>query len=359
MSFKRFTGWEYLLIDAGIHVGLDKKLFEERIEWATQNLEQLEDFIDEADDKERYTKAVMAIRKAQAGKPMGHRVGLDASSSGIQVMSALTGCYAGAQASGLVDPDRRANAYQDVTDELNRLLGEIGSSMVVSNADAKAAVMTVLYGSRAEPKRVFGEDTEELAMFYQAVQTVAPGAFKLLQELLSAWQPFAPKHSWIMPDGFHVEKKVWDKQEARIEVDELDHSTFSYEWYENTGQEQGLSLAADVAHATDSYLLRSVLRRCNYDVEQTKNAHSSVANELWLRGTGEVVQETKDIPEVIQYYMERYEATNVADVVIIPYLNIDDVGFLSDSHLEKLSKILTDMLSHKSFPVLCIHDESI
>ena len=42
---QEFTGWEYLLIDvANNHYsGLDKSLFEERIEWATQNLEGLEE----------------------------------------------------------------------------------------------------------------------------------------------------------------------------------------------------------------------------------------------------------------------------------------------------------------------------
>jgi hypothetical protein len=34
------------------------------------------------------------------------------------------------------------------------------------------------------------------------------------------------------------------KKEARIEVDELDHATFTYEFYENQGQKSGLSNAA-------------------------------------------------------------------------------------------------------------------
>src|SRR5690606_23338731 len=103
-----YTGWEYLLIDACNHYGGDKLLFEQRIEWATVNLDVLEDLTSQVKPKDRplYIKAVMAIRKAQTGKPTGHMVGLDAICSGIQLMSVLTGCIDGARATGLVDPDR-------------------------------------------------------------------------------------------------------------------------------------------------------------------------------------------------------------------------------------------------------------
>lgn len=39
------------------------------------------------------------------------------------------------------------------------------------------------------------------------------------------------------------------KKEARIEVDELDHATFTYYYYENEGSKTGLSNAANVVHS--------------------------------------------------------------------------------------------------------------
>ena len=137
---QKFSGYEYLLIDAANQFGLDKLLFEERINWAMHNLSTLEAFAAQADNKPLYMKAVQAIRKAQAGQPMGHVIGLDAVCSGIQVMSALTGCVAGATATGLVDPDRRADAYSEVTDVMATLLG---GSVAVSRDDAKKATMTL------------------------------------------------------------------------------------------------------------------------------------------------------------------------------------------------------------------------
>ena len=77
-----FTGFEYLLIDASNHFGNDKLLFNQRIQWVKDNLDTLESHADQADKKPLFVKAVMAIRKAQAGIPTGHLVGFDATCSG-------------------------------------------------------------------------------------------------------------------------------------------------------------------------------------------------------------------------------------------------------------------------------------
>jgi len=139
----------------------------------------------------------------------------------VQIMSALTGCHAGARATGLIDTGERPDAYTAVTDAMNRILLSQGLNVNVSRSDAKQAVMTSMYGSRAEPKRIFGEDTPELAAFYQALEEVAPGAWKLLQELLDSWQPYALEHRWVLPDGFVARVKVMQEIEKRLEIDEL------------------------------------------------------------------------------------------------------------------------------------------
>lgn len=77
-----FTGWQYLLIDIANHFGLDKKLFEERIEWAQDNLHNLEEMAPQAENYPLYMKTLQAIRKAQQGKPSGHLVGFDGVCSG-------------------------------------------------------------------------------------------------------------------------------------------------------------------------------------------------------------------------------------------------------------------------------------
>lgn len=140
---KSYSGWQYLLIDAANQQGLDKLLFEDRIQWATDNLDILESLVDTAETKPLYLKAVQAIRKAQKGIPTGHLVGLDACCSGVQVMSAITGCIAGATATGLIDPNVRADAYTQTTKVMNELLHDQGISVDVPRADAKQALMTL------------------------------------------------------------------------------------------------------------------------------------------------------------------------------------------------------------------------
>ena len=86
--FKQFNAIDYLCIDIANCVGTqgsfrgDKELFETRIQWVKDHYNSLEDFIDVAEDKPLYIKAVHALRETMLGKPIGHLVALDATCSG-------------------------------------------------------------------------------------------------------------------------------------------------------------------------------------------------------------------------------------------------------------------------------------
>lgn len=352
---QKFSGWEYLLIDAANHFGLDKLLFEERIKWAQDNLSVLETLCPPTKTRPLYLKAVMAIRNAQAGLPSGHLVGLDGVCSGIQIMSALTGCVAGATATGLVDPNVRADAYSQVTDTMNNLLG---GGVVASRDDAKSALMTSFYGSKAKPKEIFGEDTPELAAFYQAAFTVAPGAWELLQDLLASWRPYALAHQWKLPDGYDVHVRVMEKQSARIEVDELDHATFTHEFYDNVGTPTGRSLPANVIHSVDAYILRTIQRRCNYDVATIEKAAMTIQIELMERNLFSTIRRSMPHFETkLGYYVAQYERSGIADVVIAPFLDLGNINTLSTEHLLALAQIMHGMLAYAPFAVVTVHDE--
>jgi DNA-directed RNA polymerase len=124
---KEYSAWQYLLIDVANNNGLDtdKEVFEARIAWTEARLSSLEDFAKDKKWKQRplYLKAVQAIRKAQKSIPIGHAVGLDAVCSGLQLMSVLSGCVLGAKATGLIDPDRRADAYTECSTVMSNILG--------------------------------------------------------------------------------------------------------------------------------------------------------------------------------------------------------------------------------------------
>lgn len=352
-----FTGWQYLLIDAANNFGLDKELFGPRIQWAESNLDNLEAIAKDADNFPRFMKSVMAIRKAQRGLPTGHLVGFDACCSGIQIMSAITGCEAGANATGMIDPNRRADAYSDCTAEMNTILG---GGLSVPREFAKNALMTAMYGSRKQPKAIFGEDTPELAAFYQAVQVICPGAWELLQDLLASWQPWALQHAWKLPDGYDavvkVMRKIEDEPQNRIEVDELDHATFTYIWYENEGSEKGLSNVANVIHSIDAYVLRCLIRLCNYDRKLITYVNAVVEEELLSRtfqGATPVIERD----ERVDYYISQYTRSQMPDITITQHLTEFNVGQLDTKHLQQLRTLMESMLVYKPFEIVSIHDE--
>lgn len=351
-----FTGYEYLLIDAANCYGLDKELFGPRIQWATENLDRLEEMAKDAENYPRFMKAVMAIRKAQRGLPTGHLVGFDACCSGIQIMSAITGCEAGARATGLIDPNRRADAYTDCTLEMNAILGGV---LNVSRKDAKNALMTAMFASRRQPKIIFGEDTPELVAFYQAVQVICPGAWELLQELLASWQPWALKHAWKLPDGYDAVVKVMQKIEGearnRIEVDELGGTTFTYIWYENQGSEKGLSNVANAVHSIDGYVLRCLIRLCNYDRQLIEYVNSTVELELLARSCGEGATPVIERDERLDYYIEQYTRSQMPDITIAQHLTEFNIGQCSTQHLQQLRTIMETMLVYKPFEIVSIH----
>ena len=341
-----FTGYDYVLIDIANQYGKDKELFEERIQWATEHLSELESLAGEAETPPLYMKAVMALRKAQKGIPTGHLVGMDACCSGIQLMSVLTGCVAGATATGLVDPNVRADAYTATTEAMR---GILGSGFDVSRKDAKQALMTSCYGSKKTPKDIFGEDTAELSAFYAAASKIAPGAWDLLSVLLASWRPYALSHEWQLPDGFEAKVKVMQDKESRIEVDELDHASFTYVYYVNEGSKTGLSNIANVIHSVDALVLRSIHRRCNYD-------HMGVEGVVEL-----LEQEWQNPTEAegtdLSYYIDLWQRTGLADVVVFPYLTEANVGQLPKKMLLKLHALAKHMLSYQPFEVVTIHDE--
>lgn len=272
----------------------------------------------------------------------------------MQIMSAITGCEAGARATGLIDPNRRADAYTDCTKLMRKYVPALPDG---ARSDIKQAVMTSLYGSKREPKNIFGEGTHELNAFYKAMFELAPGACELLDDLLNSWQPFALTHQWKLPDGFDARVKVMEKVEKRLEVDELDHATFTYEYYENQGREKGLSNVANVIHSVDAYVLRCLVRRCNYARDTVEDCARAIEAELLERAMGEAYRIPADPASKVAYYEEQYDRSGMADAVILPHLNEGTITHLSSRHLKALSQIVNRMLEHKPFPVVSVHDE--
>ena len=99
-------------------------------------------------------------------------------------------------------------------------------------------------------------------------------------------------------------------------------------------------------------------RRCNYNRDVITEAKKAIEIELNKRNLGLSKQLFEGIPDKIQYYKDQYERSSHISAVLLPHLTAQTVPFLSDRHLQGLLQIATQMLGHKPFHLVTVHDES-
>lgn len=316
-----FTSLEYIQIHIANTYGCDKWDYTDRILWTLVHDNELEELTDEADDPYSYWVAVNEYRKVLEGKPTGLIVRFDATASGAQLLSVMTGCRKGCEATNAIS-DHRSNPYMRVRDAMQV---ELGEDVDVSYSDCKQAVMTSLYGSKETPKKIFGK---HLDAFYKAVKQVFPGAFAVMPVLLGSWNTNKSYHSWVMPDGYEVYKPVLDKSIASVTVEPINYD-MKVQYYEQRPLKFGLANAADITHSVDSYLLRSVVRHCSY-------------NKDW------VMSKLQEVEKLLPEYYEDFE-------ISYPDL-LEEPTELSTGELVGMYLDLHNMLLHEPFEVVTVHD---
>lgn len=333
--FKQFNPMQYLAIDIANQYGLDKLSFEERTQWVKDNINYLEEYQNQAEEPILFYKAVKALRDVQAGKPIGHTVALDACCSGLQLMSVLMRCKSGANLTGLIDPNTRTDAYTAITDAVN---AKLEGNLVIPRKDSKQALMTMLYGSTKVPEEVFLENVE---VFYEAVQENCTGAYTLLQLLLQSWNKKALAHSWYLPDGHYAYCPVMETVSKRVTLTDWDYTPVM-QYKENTPLKFGLSNAANVVHSLDGYLLRSLVRRCNYQPKLIKQARQALLNSTDEFNADNVIN-------------KRWFKTKMADIADLKAIT-NQANELDKELKDELVKVFNMVLSHEPFDVICIHD---
>lgn len=261
-----FSGMDYLRIDIANCYGLDKQLWQERLDFVSKHERHLAD-ADKAESPVLYQKAVRAYRRAQRKLPVNHLVGMDATASGLQLIAVLMGCQQTASAVNLVDTGKREDIYSLVAEEMSRILGS-----AVARIEVKRPVMTHFYDSKAVPKAEFGKG-KKLKAFYQALGSRLPGAEEFLNQTRKLWNPEAEFYRWVMPDGHVVKIPVLAVAQKRLEVDELDHMRFTYQTTVVQAQAEGRSLPANIVHSVDAYVVRQMIRRAHQQGFQILPVH--------------------------------------------------------------------------------------
>lgn len=330
---------QYLAIDIANHFGLDKETYETRIQWVKDNLNNLENHQDKAEEPVLFAKAVNALRQVQAGKPVGHTVAFDSVCSGLQLMSVVMRCKDGCSITGLIHQDERSDAYTSVTERMNDILKTKGKNTVsITRKQAKEGVMTALYGSVKVPERIFGSNVKT---FYQALKETCKGAVELLELLRNSWNNKLA-HEWIMPDFHHVYIPVMQTVEKRYKLHDIGYQP-TVTINENIAKPRGISNIANAVHSLDAYVLRSLVRRCNYNPKQLKE---------FIK----LNQTKKTIKTIDNEITTRYKETGIADISWINKINQDNIRQIPNTLRTKLQTICEDVLAHEPFEVICIHD---
>jgi hypothetical protein len=255
---KLFTPIEYIKIAVANTFGLDKLLWEERLDWfdGTRTKSKFEDLVLEAKEPMMFRKMYQLYSDAMCGIPTGSLIGLDATSSGIQILGALSACRKSCENSNLIDTGERRCAYVMGAKFMSNVTGR-----TITRDMMKDPLMTHFYASTEQPKLLFGEGTPELKAFYEMLAEEFTGADESMSDIASCWNPNALYHKWTLPDGHTAYVPVMEAVDKRIEVDELNHTTFTQRVYVNQPSEYGRSLPSNVTHSVDGYVVREMVRR--------------------------------------------------------------------------------------------------
>lgn len=234
-----FTSMEYLYIDIANNFGLDKKNWNERIQWTKDNLNNLESLATQADNPCMFRAGVDALRKAQRNEPIGYGIHLDATASGTQWLSILTGDKLGASLCNVINTGKREDSYTLIFNAMKKKV-QLNS---FKREDVKKAIMTSLYSSHQKPKELFGEN---LPIFEQTMSEMMPEAWFLNRFFENAWNTQAIKYEWVLPDNFHASFKVKDLVKKEISFLGETHSFYVKE---QMPTEKGRCLCPNVIHS--------------------------------------------------------------------------------------------------------------
>lgn len=263
---EKVNDYDNLYIAIANHAGKDKLSWEDRIEWTRASLNSIIDGKIKWDEPHLGRKAVKALLDTIDDQPTGYWMTLDATASGIQIMAALSGCKETASATNMVDPAVRRDLYQEVTTAINSLCAIPTTRKVV-----KKVVMTFFYNSVKTPERMLTKD--QLAAFYQVIQQLFPGAYKVMDIVNNLWDVNGSHHKWTLPDGHVAHVPVLGAVKYNTPYGSI-HRT------ELITSSNYKSLLPNVIHSIDGYIAREMIRRCDFEVIHIHDCFGSHPNNM-------------------------------------------------------------------------------
>lgn len=351
VTFQEYNPREYLLMDIASSYGLDKEDWDVRLTWANNQLSELQrislmdnvqlkasSMMQEAEEPAMFYAGIMAYKRVMEGKPIGFGISHDATASGIQLLSIMAGCEDSARVCNVIPSSNTADHREDAYTTLyGSMKTRVPEALVtnVTRAMAKDSIMTAFYGSKAVPKKHFGEG-DMLTAFYDTLETETPGAWALNVYLQGLWVEYALGHAWVLPDNFHVIVKEMNQVTRTVQWGNQPTDVFAMK---NVGTKRGLSLCPNVTHSVDAMVVREMQRRCS----MTKQSQLQIMERK---------RTTAEDHEMVEVLWEHYQQSG--------FLSSRILEFLGDAHNDIIFsqpvRDLMDSLPSKAFELITIHD---
>lgn len=339
MAFQEFTGREYLKIDIANNFGLDKEDWDVRLAWFDENEGRLDTLVKQAEEPALFFAGITAWQKVCKGEPTGYPISLDATSSGIQLLAALTGDRKAAALCNVIDTGHREDAY---TGLYQSMLDRIGEGAKITRKDTKDAIMTAFYNSTAVPKKVFGEGAL-LDIFYETMREECPGPWEVTETMLAIWDNTALVNEWLMPDNFHVKIKVMGNVTDYVQ---FLNEPFEVNYSVNKPIEGGRSLGANMIHSVDGMLVREMTRRCDYDPEHVAKI------TRWVNECRGGTSRSRDNDKLVMRLADLHRESGFLSARVLEYVDPANMGHIEPGALSSL----VQSLPAKPFQVLSVHD---
>ena len=339
MAFQEFTGKEYLKIDIANNMGLDKEDWDVRLAWFDENEGRLDTLVKQAEEPALFFAGITAWQKVCKGESTGYPISLDATSSGIQLLAALTGDRKAAALCNVIDTGHREDAY---TGLYQSMLNRIGEGAKITRKDRKQAIMTAFYSSTAVPKKVFGEGAL-LNIFYETMKEECPGPWEVTETMLAIWDNTALMNEWVMPDNFHVKIKVMGNVTDYVQ---FLNEPFEVNYSVNQPIEGGRSLGANMIHSVDGMLVREMTRRCDYDPEQITKI------KRWVNECRGGTSRSREEDKMVMRLADLHRESGFLSARVLQYVDPANMGHIEPGALLSL----VQSLPAKPFQVLSIHD---
>lgn len=238
--------------------------------------------------------------------------------------------------------NHKVDPYKQVFKRIPELQG-------LERDNQKKCVMQYIYCGNAKVKEVCKEYKDA---FVDAFASALPKSQAFREACLKAWDSNCEEYSWQLPDGFQVNQKVEKVlyelgiQEILMEIKVNGHITNVHPNWKvpctlQKGDNGTRSIAPNVIHSIDAYIMRELVRRCYgsfktdlKDIKRTKN--NKFSN-----------------PKAVTIY-NMFKMTGMISLNILNYLNKDDE--LSEEYYDAIKSIV-DTLPKNRFYIKPIHDE--